>query len=252
MIISKFNHKTVTRNVIVLVASSALTAIDAHGGGVLLHTATASYSQSSYPVGAAIDGITNDSTGWAIDGGTGQNQVAVFELASPQNSAGGFDLTFSLSQSFFFDHFSIGRFRISITGDDTSTFADGLSTGGDTSATWEVLTPYSYNASGGVTLALLGDSSLLASGATPTATTYTFSAVTGASVITGVRLEVLTDASLPNGGPGRASGTGNFVLSEFSMAATAIPEPSTAAILAGCAVLALGASRRKRCAHPAV
>ena len=49
--------------------------------------------------------------------------------------------------------------------------------------------------------------------------------------ITGIRIELLTDASLPNNGPGRNPANGNFVLTEFKVD-QAVPEVSTTASLA--------------------
>lgn len=217
---------------------------------VALQNATATYSQSSYSVATAIDGNADAATGWGVGGETGQNQTAAFELTAPLASSGGFDLTFTLAQNLFAAGHSIGRFRLSVTSDDVATFADGLSSGGDVTANWTVLTPYTVSASGGVTLTPLGDGSVLASGTLPATTTYVFSAITGITEITGVRLEVLADASLPSSGPGRATGNGNFVLSEFSMSAialTAVPEPASFASFGGLVALtAAFVSRRRR------
>jgi hypothetical protein len=85
-------------------------------------------------------------------------------------------------------------------------------------ATWTVLEPESFTASGGSILKKLPDNSILASGKNPTPETYTITAKTNLTGITGVRLEVMTDPSLPAQGPGRAP-NGNFVLNEFKVAA---------------------------------
>ncbi len=57
--------------------------------------------------------------------------------------------------------------------------------------------------------------------------------------ITGVRLEVLQDPSLPYNGPGLELGNGNFILSEFKLDATPAPEPASGALLllGGCLLL---------------
>ena len=62
----------------------------------------------------------------------------------------------------------------------------------------------------------LPDGSILATGKNPQADTYTFDAKTTRSGITGIRIEVIPDPSLPNGGPGRDS-EGNFFLSDFEV-----------------------------------
>lgn len=84
--------------------------------------------------------------------------------------------------------------------------------------TWTVLDPHEFKAAKGTTLTKQTDKSILASGANPTPETYTIRAHTALKGITAIRLEVLTDPSLPNGGPGRA-GNGNFVLNKFSVQA---------------------------------
>ncbi|MBV9937951.1 MAG: DUF1553 domain-containing protein [Acidobacteriaceae bacterium] len=79
---------------------------------------------------------------------------------------------------------------------------------------WTVLKPSSSKSIGGATLKSLSDGSILASGTNPTADTYVMEAPLSTSTITGVRLEVLPDSSLPKGGPGRDA-AGNFFLSDF-------------------------------------
>jgi len=56
---------------------------------------------------------------------------------------------------------------------------------------------------------------------------YTFKAHTHQKAITGIRLEVLADKRLPNGGPGRAA-DGNFVLSELRVHAAPEGKPDDA------------------------
>jgi hypothetical protein len=84
--------------------------------------------------------------------------------------------------------------------------------------TWAVLEPETFTSKGGAILKKLPDQSILASGKNPFPESYTLSAFTTLTGITGVRLEVLSDASLPSRGPGRAN-NGNFVLSEFKIGA---------------------------------
>ena len=55
----------------------------------------------------------------------------------------------------------------------------------------------------GASLTRLPDGSILAGGPNPPVDTYTIEATSGLSGITGLRLEALTDPSLPNHGPGR-------------------------------------------------
>jgi hypothetical protein len=81
---------------------------------------------------------------------------------------------------------------------------------------WTVLNASEYKSAGGATLTVLPDQSILAKGANPQADTYVIEAKANASPITGVRLEVLPDPSLPRGGPGRDA-AGNFFLSDFDL-----------------------------------
>jgi hypothetical protein len=83
---------------------------------------------------------------------------------------------------------------------------------------WLVLRPSHIASEGGATLRLLQDGSILASGKNPHEDTYELTASTDRAGITGVRIEVLPDPSLPKGGPGRDP-DGNFFLSAFQVEA---------------------------------
>jgi hypothetical protein len=85
--------------------------------------------------------------------------------------------------------------------------------------TWTVLEPLAYYGSVGTKFTKLDDNSLLAAGSNPGVSQYTVTAKTSLKGITGFRLEALADANLPSYGPGRAA-NGNFVLSEFTVAAS--------------------------------
>lgn len=82
---------------------------------------------------------------------------------------------------------------------------------------WKTLAPVTTAASGGATLALQEDRSLLASGPRPDVgdTTLVFDVPPGP--LAGLRLEALTHDSLPHKGPGRAD-NGNLVVSELKLA----------------------------------
>jgi WD40 repeat protein/tetratricopeptide (TPR) repeat protein len=73
----------------------------------------------------------------------------------------------------------------------------------DASRIWTVLEPEVMSSAGGATLTRLPDGSVLAGGPNPTVDTYTIEATSGRYAITGLRLEALTDSSLPHHGPGR-------------------------------------------------
>lgn len=81
---------------------------------------------------------------------------------------------------------------------------------------WNVLQPSKFQSAGGATLKPMDNGSLLATGTNPQADSYVIETRTNATDITAVRLEVLPDASLPRGGPGRDP-AGNFFLSDFKL-----------------------------------
>jgi hypothetical protein len=85
-------------------------------------------------------------------------------------------------------------------------------------ASWTTLEPASFVSSNGTILARQSDGSLLASGPRPEKDTYAVTAQTVMKGITAVRLEVLSDESLPHKGPGRQD-NGNLHLSEFRLLA---------------------------------
>jgi hypothetical protein len=234
-------------------AAFALSAVSLVSTGeaavVNLQQPTATYSQSlsgDFSVGRAINGTTLDNLGWAIQDGI-QAQTAVFETASDVGSALGSTLTFTLTQDYnIWPQQLMGRFRLSLTTDNRSTFADGLANGGDVTANWVVLTPLSYSSLNGTVLSKLGDDSILASGATPNTEVYTIVASTVLTGITGIRLEMIPDISLPFNGPGRQPLNGNFVLSEFEVSLVAVPEPAAWSVLCCVALVALVGWKRLR------
>ncbi|MFM7843634.1 MAG: PSD1 and planctomycete cytochrome C domain-containing protein [Planctomycetota bacterium] len=80
---------------------------------------------------------------------------------------------------------------------------------------WQVLKPTTATAASETTLQVKPDQSILASGKSPPTEVYTITINDPPPGITGLRLEVLPDDSLPRKGPGRAS-NGNFVVTEFT------------------------------------
>ena len=89
----------------------------------------------------------------------------------------------------------------------------------ETRAAWTVLEPLTVTGTGGVTMRILDDHSVLADGPSPEKATYTLSAVTKLKGITAVRVEALTHDALPGKGPGRSPGNGNLVLNDFVVSA---------------------------------
>ncbi|MBL9171972.1 MAG: DUF1553 domain-containing protein [Verrucomicrobiales bacterium] len=87
-------------------------------------------------------------------------------------------------------------------------------------STWVPIVPIEFTSEGGASLSRLPDDSLLAAGIRPERDTYSITATPPPGiVISAIRLDVLTDPSLPQGGPGRAD-NGNLHLSEFQFRIT--------------------------------
>lgn len=85
---------------------------------------------------------------------------------------------------------------------------------------WTVLTPIEAQSSNGAKLELKPDQSLLATGERPDTDVYTVSAMLPPGDWVALRLEVLTDDSLPAKGPGRAD-NGNLHLCEIHIDSSA-------------------------------
>ena len=97
-----------------------------------------------------------------------------------------------------------------------------------TEVAWTALVPTEMKSQVGAEFAVQDDQSILVTGANGE-DVYTITAKTDLAGITAIRLEALPDESLAEGGPGRAP-NGNFVLSEFRVAATASPDTPPAPV----------------------
>ena len=84
------------------------------------------------------------------------------------------------------------------------------------SVVWSVLDPNEFLSSDGATLTKLPDNSILSGGTRPEKETTTITATSPLETVTAIRLEVLTDDSLPQRGPGRQD-NGNLHLNEFEV-----------------------------------
>jgi hypothetical protein len=108
-------------------AAPAARAIALSPRAVKLAGASADYSQKNMEVEKAIDGDIE--SGWAIDGGKpGKNvsRTAVFETAGAAGFPGGTRLVVTLAHYYVHEH-TIGRLRISVTGDARPLRASGMS-----------------------------------------------------------------------------------------------------------------------------
>lgn len=83
-------------------------------------------------------------------------------------------------------------------------------------AQWTILTPEVFLSAGGAPLQRLEDNSLLSGGTAPEKETLTIETNTPLARISAFRLDVMTDDSLPQRGPGRAV-NGNLHLTEFQI-----------------------------------
>ncbi|WP_435006856.1 PSD1 and planctomycete cytochrome C domain-containing protein [Tundrisphaera lichenicola] len=81
----------------------------------------------------------------------------------------------------------------------------------DPSPSWEILTPRKATSTAGSSLEIRPDGSIMASGEAPPTDIYEVESEAELGGVTSIRLEALTDSSLPSKGPGRAP-NGNFVL----------------------------------------
>jgi hypothetical protein len=83
---------------------------------------------------------------------------------------------------------------------------------------WSIARPTSVESAGGATAEKLDDGSIRFSGKNPDKDTYTLVLDSEVADVAAIRLEALTDPSLPSTGPGRTP-HGNFVLSEVVVTA---------------------------------
>jgi hypothetical protein len=91
---------------------------------------------------------------------------------------------------------------------------------------WQVVEATEVKSDGGATLTKQPDGSYLAGGTSPEKETYTFTIPLTGKSLTGLKLEVLTDVSLPKQGPGRQPSNGNLHLSEVVASAAPQSDPS--------------------------
>lgn len=95
------------------------------------------------------------------------------------------------------------------------------------SIAWTTLDPVTFTSAGGATTDKQPDGSIRFGGPRPEVDTYTIVARSGLKGITAVRLEVLSDDSLPQKGPGRQD-NGNLHLSEFRIKAAPVSNSAAA------------------------
>ena len=210
------------------------------GGGasvaVPIAQATADLSQPKFDPAGVLD--ANDSSGWAVDEGSGRlntNHALTLMLASPLVLPGeqGIRLIMVLEQKYGGNH-TLGRFKVS---GRSAVQAGGTDTKPEPErraihlsrkqAAWEaaispvrwwVVRPESMLSRKGASLDLLPDGSVLVSGDKPNndVTELELDIPAQLGPVTAIRLEVLPHESHPDGGPGRAPlfSVGDFILTE--------------------------------------
>ncbi len=77
-------------------------------------SALANFEQPAYPVANAINGMTDNGSGWALLGSQGKSSWATFQLKLPVGYSAGTLLKFTVHQNHDDEH-QIGRMRIAVT-----------------------------------------------------------------------------------------------------------------------------------------
>ncbi len=81
---------------------------------------------------------------------------------------------------------------------------------------WQPVVPERFETTGGETFAVLDDGAVLLSGSVPDTVEHVFTLAPQTGPITAIKLDVLTDESIPGNGPGRGDAKrSNFILSEI-------------------------------------
>ncbi len=81
-------------------------------------TAWADYSQPGFEASSVIDNKDIAKRGWAVAGQTGKSHVLTLVTATPFEIEEGSTLSVSIEQSSQHEQHTLGRFRVSLTGDD--------------------------------------------------------------------------------------------------------------------------------------
>ena len=206
-----------------------------NGGPVKIRTARASAEQEGFAVRNLIDGDEN--TGWAVhEAGKllNQDQFAMLEFERPLNLHAGHILTVRIQQAFG-THHTVGRLGLSVGAPRSenesrsslreaslaAAFTRWLDRERARTVNWIPLRPSVAKANLPL-LTVLPDASVLASGDISKSDTYDLSFTQVPHAITGIRLEVLPDDSLPAHGPGLTyyeGPKGDFFLGEFQATA---------------------------------
>jgi PEP-CTERM motif len=208
---------------------------------VAFSSATATYNQTvfgTWDASQMIDGTTSGVNGWAIfDPVSGTSSAsALFTLATPL-AAGSYNLAFRIDQGYAQGH-NLGNFSLGYTTAGSPTLLSAMTS----------IFPSSASALSGATFTFPNPGEFLVGGINADTDIYTiFASISSGSAITGIFLNAIDNPAngLPFDGPGRQVTNGNFVVSEFTLNAAAVPEPASWALMLAGFGLAGGAMRRR-------
>ena len=219
---------------------AALMAVQGAAQAVTFSSAAATFEQAGgWTATKAMDGLIPASgalnSGWAISDFAGdhtESQTALFTLTTPL-AQGTYTLVYTLTQNYGSQH-TLDTFSLAVANSGAPALLGAQTPVSITAAT----------ATGGAALSFTG-ANVDASGPSPVTSVYTITAtIASATPITGLYLNAL---NFPATGPGRQPSNGNFVLTEFAVAATPVPEPSQWALMgAGLAVVSQLVRQRKK------
>ena len=193
-----------------------------------LKAVKATFEQKDYPISAALD--NSPKSGWGIAPEIGKDHAVIFAIdGAPAGFEGGTELEFQMT----FDHFGVGRFRLSVHADDryVALYAaskgkkvEGLDFDGD--RVWNALAA-THAAAKSAKLAVDKDGTVLNTGNKAMFDVYTVKAVTQQKTLSAIKLDVLSNKEFPKNGPG-LSDNGNFVLGDLKITARPLDPNSKA------------------------
>jgi len=195
-------------------------------GPVAMLGAKATFTQLVYGPYSAAYLLHDDARSWSIaemrlPNDPARAQEAVFVAARPTGE-GPTEFVFTIKHNSRYKKSCIGCFRLSVTTDPRPDFSPAFGGDGD----WTPLEPSSAESTGGATLTIRDDASILVGGNLPDHPVYTIKMQTPVADITGFRIEAIKDPSLPHSGPGCDPSSGNFEMTYFGVVANALPKPS--------------------------
>ena len=142
-------------------------------------------------------------------------------MAARPTGEGPTEFVFTIKHNSRYKKCCIGCFRLSVTTDPRPDFSPAFGGAGN----WTPLEPSSAESTGGASLTIRDDVSILIGDDLPDHAVYTIKTQTPIADITGFRIEAIKDPSLPHNGPGCEPSSGNFEMTYFGVVANALPKP---------------------------